>query len=936
VQVTSGTVDQERGRKYRPAWFREVGRHYAKVAWSRLPAPMKAPTVRRRHLQHVTQQMPTWIHPAYLGDLDYSCDWLLSPDKRPVGWPEVPGEVLDFEAWSESEGIFAQGWLSGGPWDSDEFLEARLDNHDDELGRTVSALRTRVKLAPIQHERSQGTSVDTDRGSRVAIDARCLQSAAFGTRGIGRFAVSVVTTARAAAGDDRVTLIVDRGLDPLPDAIAGACEQESRVRSAEDFALLLQPSPMTHSPRPLIPLLEGTCDSWALVFDFIPLHYPAVYLNNPAARAEYAARLEALRLYRHYSAISNTVAREMSRVLPLSDCQAAEVSVVWPEAVDRSDETETDSRGRRGPIVVMTGDEPRKNTFGGLAGVAAATSDEATRDVVVLGMAGQGVRVHHWSIGAAMRPGEAVTAERISDEEMSALLSSARCVVVPSFDEGLSLPVIEAVRAGAPVVASDIPTHVELIGRGDFLADPASPTDMCRAVRMVLRQPRICRGQASTLMGHSHGSLEAQVSALVRSHPLTQGRDRHRQEPAEASESGQRPRVAFATPWAPQASGVADFSTTIGIELAKVCDLTVFTTSDANVPDTLPSGVEVQQRNVDELIADPERADDFDAVITVVGNSHFHLPFLQLTELIDTYVVAHDTRMVEFYLSLRDRHGVQEVMLRTQDRKDRVLDPALDDQIADMRLLQNAGLWEVARRGVRLVTHSPVSAPRIQRETGVSPVVLPFANQRVPDDVDANSRQQARERLRFDRWGSDVVHLASFGFVDIRTKRSDLVVEAAAWLLQWGRRVMVHLVGAANPELERALRDRASTSDIVGLDVTGFVDEQTFRDYLFAVDAGVQLRISPLLGVSGPLSDLAAFGTPAVASEGLCLDVRAPGYVTPVPEMASPLQIAEALERCIDDPMNPEELEAERQAYLAAMSPRTYAQQLLDLVRGGK
>jgi hypothetical protein len=458
---------------------------------------------------------------------------------------------------------------------------------------------------------------------------------------------------------------------------------------------------------------------------------------------------------------------------------------------------------------------------------------------------------------------------------------------------------------------------------------------MCRAIRMVLRQPRMCQSQESTLAKHIHGSLEDLVGALVSSHPPTEGREGHRQEPASVSAPGQRRRVAFATPWAPQASGVADFSTTIGIELAKVCDLTVFTTRDANVRDSLPKGVAVQQRNVDELIAEPARADDFDAVIAVVGNSHYHLPFVQLTELIDTCVVAHDTRMVEFYLSLRNRHGVQEVMLRSQDRKGKVLHPALDDQIADMRLLQNAGLWEVARRGTHLVTHSPVSAPRIERETGVTPVVLPFANQRVPDRVDAAVREQARERLGFDRWGSDIVHLASFGFVDIRTKRSDLVVESAAWLAQWGRSVVLQMVGAANSELECALRDRAGTSDLVGLNVTGFVDEQTFRDYLFAVDVGVQLRISPLLGVSGPLSDLAAFGAPAVASEGLCLDVRAPGYITPVPEMASPVQIAEALERSIDHLMKPDALEAERQAYLAAMSPTAYARQLLGVVRSG-
>ena len=134
----------------------------------------------------------------------------------------------------------------------------------------------------------------------------------------------------------------------------------------------------------------------------------------------------------------------------------------------------------------MTGDDARKNTFGGLAGVAAATAGDETRDVVVIGMAGTGDRVHHWSIAAAMRPGEARTAERISDEEMDALLADASVVVVPSFDEGLSLPVIEALRAGAPVVASDIPAHRELIGTGSFLADPRSPA--------LARQGRACDG----------------------------------------------------------------------------------------------------------------------------------------------------------------------------------------------------------------------------------------------------------------------------------------------------------------------------------------------------------------------------------------------------------------------------------------------------------
>ena len=66
--------------------------------------------------------------------------------------------------------------------------------------------------------------------------------------------------------------------------------------------------------------------------------------------------------------------------------------------------------------------------------------------------------------------------------------------------------------------------------------------------------------------------------------------------------------------------------------------------------------------------------------------------------------------------------------------------------------------------------------------------------------------------------------------------------------------------------------------------MTGFVDEQT-RDYLCAVDVGVQLRISPFSG-PGPLSDLSAFT--CGCQRRLMQGRRRPEYVTPVPETASP------------------------------------------------
>lgn len=557
--------------------------------------------------------------------------------------------------------------------------------------------------------------------------------------------------------------------------------------------------------------------------------------------------------------------------------------------------------------------------------MAAATCDALTRDVVVVGMAGQDDRVHHWSIAAAMRPGEVATLGRISDAELHDLLAQAPCVVVPTFDEGLSLPVIEAVRAGAPVVASDVPSHRELIG-ASRLCDPTSPRSLARAVRRAAGNTRLAARQHRALRAHSHLNLEDVVGAFVAEVSPTAAE----QVPRGPRVTPERLRIGILTPWTPQRSGVADFSATVFQHLAKVADVTVYSTAGALV--AIP---DIESRSMTEVFQDPEAVQQrHDVVVAVVGNSHFHLPMVQALGLVDAVVVAHDTRMVEFYLALRDRGGVEQVMRRTlAPGAPAGILPPLDEQIADMRLLQNAGMWEVARRARRLVIHAPGAKDRIEIETGIDATVLPFANQRVPaGPVNPMARREARARVGIES-STNVVHLGTFGYVDTRTKLTDVVLEAAGWLTAWGHPIALHIIGSANEQQRQELTARARDLGLAHFGITGFQTEEEFCTWLLAVDLGVQLRVSPLLGVSGPLSDLAAFGTPAVASHGLCRDVDAPAYIRPLPDTVSPVTVAEAIEAALAAPMPDDLREAERIAYLERMSPATYARRMLDVLK---
>ena len=893
---------------------------------SRVPSPIARALTRRRVLRHVTTNMHHLVPPAYLGSAErVSPQWSTDVDVTP---PTIPTNDLD-EPPTDLE--WARQWLTSVTKDTDVLLQARMDNHADEVGRTQAALRTRLKLAEVNTR----TGAVSPGGSRVLIDVRSLQSQAFGGRGIGRFARAALEGAVGGVHPSRIDLLIDPGLDALPDDWT----QQHRLvefvdeREAAEYAVLIQPSPMTHSPEPFIAALKSTAHSIAVVFDFIPAHYRSVYLSTVPQHCEYAAQLDALRLYDEFLCISHVTAQELRRFLGRD---SRSVSVAWPRDLCLDAPLGSGRETTRpGPIVVMTGDEPRKNTFTGLAGIAAATIDEDFRDVQVVGMAGLDDRVHHWSIAAMMRPGEATTLGRISHEELSSTLAAASLVVVPSFDEGLSLPVLEAIAAGTPVVASDIPAHRELLGSGNFLADPTSPASLSKAIAQHRGSTKTWRKQAARLSRHQHAALEELIGDRVHRH-LPSPEPLAHDNSARVKDEGalDRLKVALVTPWSPQATGVGDFSTTIGIELARHVDLTVITTADADVLGSVHAvegAPPIGHMLLDRVLNAPEELTQFHRVIAVVGNSHFHLPILELTRLWPCLVVAHDTRMVEFYLARDGRGRAEQLMLRTADpQAPTVITPPLDEQIADMRLLQNAGMWEVAKRAHPLVLHSASAAPVIQAQTGVRPRLLPFANQRVPHQAPTPAiRGEARQRLNFD---SDCWHVGTFGYVDMRTKLTDVVLEAVGWMTRWGHRVHLHVVGQASPDESQALRARAEQWGLHDITITGFTSDALFRDYLLAVDVGVQLRISPLLGVSGPLSDLAAFGTRALASQGLCLDVDAPPFITRLPQAISPTLLAAAIEDAMRQPRDEHAIEEQRIRYLATKTPQTYVQELLNIL----
>lgn len=344
---------------------------------------------------------------------------------------------------------------------------------------------------------------------RIGLDATPL----LGNRtGVGRYTLSLLR-ALASYDDELVaTAFTFRGRDGLGDAVPSGVRVASRPAPARGLREL-----WARTEWPPVELLTGPVD----------VFHATNFVLPPTRRARGVVTIHDLSYLRHPDTVSRASARyrtlvprslrRASVVLTPSAATAELVQaeygvgcpvVVTPLGVDPQwaaasppAEAVRAQLGLPASYVLFVGTlEPRKDLPTLLA---AHRLVPGAPPLVLVGPAGWG---EQHDVSGCITPGY------LGDDVLPSVVAGASALVLPSRDEGFGIPVIEALAAGTPVVASDLPVLREVGGTFATYARAGDPESFASALQQVLDDP----GDAGERRAHAAGFTWARCADATR------------------------------------------------------------------------------------------------------------------------------------------------------------------------------------------------------------------------------------------------------------------------------------------------------------------------------------------------------------------------------------------------------------------------------------
>lgn len=744
---------------------------------------------------------------------------------------------------------------------------------------------------------------------RIVIDLQGAQTTGSRNRGIGRYSTALAQAIIRNRKEHEVHLVLNGAFpesieelkqtfgnllpadhfhvfEPLPHVARNVAGSRARRRASENlrelFIRRLQPD-VVH----ITSLFEGLTDDCVCsvgklytdvptsvtLYDLIPLIHRDKYLTDPSVESWYFERLDNLRRASSCFAISESAREEAIEYLALDPAGAVNVSTaVDPQfhKISLSDAEEAELREAYGldrPFIMYTGGiDLRKNLEGLIRAYALLPKSlRKAHQLAVVCSAAPPYRDRLLALAekVGLQAGDLVMTGFVCEEHLIGLYNLTKLFVFPSWHEGFGLPALEAMCCGAPVIASNRSSMPEVVGFEEALFDPFDDNDIAAHIRRGLEDQSfrklLVKTAAKQVRRFSWDkSGRRAVDALERLHANSVA--------AIASERLTRPRLAMVAPMPPARTGIADYTAELLLALGRHYEIDIVVKAADVEKVEFPLCPEPIEIVPDSTFA--ENWQSYDRILYQFGNSEYHDYMFPLLALTSGVIVLHDF-FLSGAISYREWHNQEcgawskQLYLGHGYAATRMRGESEDQYDVVWKYPCSYSVMENAQQ---VVVHSEYSKDLARHWYGNAVAekitVIPQLHEPYHDQID---RGRARQRLGV---AADEFLVCCFGLLG-PTKcnlelieawdRSGLARDAKARLVFVGE----NDAGDYGRDVTQKIAELSSDDSVA---ISGWVDADSFEDYLAAAEIAVQLRTRSRGETSRTVLDCMSRGIPLIVN----------------------------------------------------------------------
>lgn len=600
-----------------------------------------------------------------------------------------------------------------------------------------------------------------------------------------------------------------------------------------------------------------------VLYDLIPYQYPDIYLSNPIIKDWYMGKLDSLAQSDLLLSISNsskmeadTILNSKSEIRNISSAVSDDFKVI--EINLEKDRSLRNKFSLRDYFILYTGGVDHrkniKNLILAFSKLSRSVIDNYSLAIVCSINDKQRQELISYSIECGLLADDVSFTGYVSEDELVQLYNLTSLFVFPSWHEGFGLPVLEAMKCGSVVISSNCSSLPEVVNFNEVLFDPYDVGDISNKINLALSDLDL----RERFKKHAKEQVKLFSWENTAKRALAEITSLHRDNGSSKLTEVNKLRLAFVTPLPPIKSGISYYSYLVIKEIEKFYNVTVVVDDKENNIVDFPQDIKIIGY---EYFKNSYKS--YERVIYQFGNSEYHAFMYELCQKIPGVVVLHDFYLSGLvnWMSNRGKYGVA----------------------FEKELKYSHSALTLRNKNKNLVEYYPCNKRIVDSAIGVivhSQYALDLADEwlgkvysktwkTIPLLLDPNRSSEdkaiSRRKLSIPHDAFITTTYGHLGSTKMNLElldawiNSDCAKSEKSWLIFAGELVVSSYQEKLQAEISKSqFKDR--------IVITGWLTDDSYRQYLSATDIAVQLRTSSRGETSAAVLDCMSEGKPMIVN----------------------------------------------------------------------